>query len=51
MSTASGTCLTMCAGLEDPATGGAGAVVINVENRSSLAAFLSGELEPDRMGL
>lgn len=48
MSAASGTWLTMCAGLEDLATGRAGAVVINVENGSSLAAFLPEELEPDR---
>ena len=51
MSAASGTSLTMCAGLEDPATGVTGAIVVNVENGSSLAAFLAAELEPDRKSL
>jgi hypothetical protein len=47
VSAASGTSLTSGAGLEDPATGGADAVVINVENGSSLAACLPAEPEPD----
>jgi hypothetical protein len=51
VSAASDTSPTMCAGLEDPATGQAGAVVINIENGSSLASFLPAELEPDRKGL
>jgi hypothetical protein len=51
VSAARGTWLTMCAGLEDPARGGAGAVVINVKNGSSLAALLPAELEPDRKSL
>ena len=51
MSAASGIWLTIGAGLEDPAAGRAGAVVINVENGSSLAACLSSELEPDRKSL
>ena len=50
MSAASGTSLMGCAGLEDPATGGAGAVVVNVENRSSRAGILPAEREPDRQG-
>jgi hypothetical protein len=51
VSGASSTWLTMCAGLENPAAGRAGAVVVNVENGSSLAVCLSSELEPDREGL
>jgi hypothetical protein len=51
VSTASGMWLTIGAGLEDPATRRAGAVVMNVENGSSGAGCLSAELEPDRTGL
>jgi hypothetical protein len=51
VSATKGMWLTTGAGREDPATGRAGAVLINVENRSSLAACLSAELEPDREGL
>jgi signal transduction histidine kinase len=42
----------MCAGLEDPATGRAGAVVINVENGSSLASSSAvSPLVSDQQGL
>jgi hypothetical protein len=51
VSAASGTWLTTGAGLKNPAAGRAGAVVINVENGSSLAACLSAELQPDRESL
>jgi hypothetical protein len=47
VSAASGTWLTIGAGLEDRE----GAIVINVENGSSLALCLSAELEPDRESL
>jgi signal transduction histidine kinase len=52
VSVASDTLPTMCAGLEDPATGRAGAVVINVENGSSLASSSAvSPLVSDQQGL